>query len=316
MVIVCSSSRSWSLGSHNRSEGGSGEIIRRASPRRYTGTKRSLSTPTLRHTMEYTFNEVKHIHQLGDKPLMGTTTLIHEVLPPNLTWWAAGMALKGMGWENKKLVKTEDRIATVTAWLETNRDKFTDPVLWEEHLQLCYKAHDENKKEAGAGGTEIHEAIEVAINEAITNNKGLLYESAYDNEAVERFAQWGRGKRFIYSEVNVYSEALWLGGVIDIVYEEEGLYYIGDIKTSKAIYPSQFIQEGLYDLQQSENGFFTAEGKKVGEPITISGYTIINIPRINADLNVKTYRDTEAMKNLGTNLVETYKTLQILKNIC
>lgn len=265
---------------------------------------------------KYTFSEAKHVHSLEDKPLMGTTTLIHEVLPPQLTWWAAGMALKGLGWENKKYVKTEDRIHTIEAWMEENRELFNDPIKWDEHLQLCYRAHDDNKKEAGEWGSVAHNDIEVAVKEAITNNLGYLRDEEYSNEAVERFATWGRGKQFIHSEVNVYSEVMWLGGIVDLIYQEGNETYIGDIKTSKGIYPSHFIQEGLYDLQQSENGFFDSEGNKVGEPLKIDGYTVINIPRINAELNVKTFRDTEGLKALGRNLVDTYRTLQTLKDIC
>lgn len=264
----------------------------------------------------YKFSEGKHIHTFKGEPLMGTTTLIHTVLPPQLTWWASGMALKGLGWQNPKYVKTEERIDAIEAWMEENREKFTNPILWDEHLQLCYRAHDDNKKEAGEGGTIIHNDIEIAIKEAITNNLGHLREEEYSNEAVERFAQWGRGKRFIYSEVHVFSEFLWLGGIVDLVYEDDGKLYIGDIKTSKSIYPSHFIQEGLYDLQQGENGFYDAEGNKVGDSLDISGYTIINIPRANAELNVKTFRGTQQLRDLGVSLVQSYKTLKTLEDIC
>lgn len=246
---------------------------------------------------------------------MGTTTLIKEMMPPPLAWWASGKALEKLGWTNPKYVSREEGIKEANHTYGWIHDSFDTAEQWYDFLQECYKVHDEFKKEAGTSGIDTHELIEQAVKEAIKDNAGFLKSETYENEAVERFAVWGRGKRFIYSEVHVYSEFLWLGGIVDLVYEENGEIYIGDIKTSKSIYPSQFIQEGLYDLQQSENGFFNELGAKVGDPLDVAGYTVINIPRAGG-LNVKTYRNTKALKQLGMTLVEGYRTLQELETIC
>lgn len=253
----------------------------------------------------------KHIHTWESKPLMGTTTLVKEVMPPPLAWYGSGKALEPMGWTNPKFIPREAGLKSVQEWLKNGIPHTSEQ--WYDFLQECYRNHDEFKKEAGDWGTETHEKIETAIKEAIKNNAGFLSEH-YEDEVVERFATWGRGKEFLYSEVHCYSTLLWLGGVIDFIYREDGKYYLGDTKTSKAIYPSQFIQAGLYDCQQGENGFYDKDGVKLGDPLKIEGYTIVNIPK-KGGIKHSTYRGTKQLRELGVNLVQTYKILQELKQI-
>ena len=49
---------------------------------------------------------------------------------------------------------------------------------------------------------------------------------------------------------------------------------MGDFKSSKEAYLSQFIQVAGYDIQQSENGFFSATGEKISDPLKVDGYVI------------------------------------------
>lgn len=270
----------------------------------------------------YQYTEDGHRHELvltleggAEKasPLMGTTTIIHEVLPPNLAWWASGMALKQFGWTNPKQVKRFDGIKEA---IEAQKKiKKMPGIEYYDYLQKCYRAHDEFKKDAGEYGTEAHAAIETAVKEAIEKSGGYLDPHPYEHEAVERFAQWGRGKMFIHSEVHVYSEELWIGGIVDLVYMEGDDVFLGDVKTSKSMYPSHFIQMGLYDVQQLENGFVDAKGTKVGEPKDIKGYTVINIPRDQEHVDFKTFAGTERLRAFGPNLVKSYKVLEDLKEI-
>ena len=267
--------------------------------------------------------EKKHIHTFDEKPLIGTTTLIKELMPPPLAWYGSGKALELFGWTNPKIVTREEGVKLATKFLmdvhaylpatkETEQDQ---KEAWYDFLQKCYRNHDESMKKAGDWGKKTHKAIEEAINKAINDNAGFLSEKPYDNEAVERFATWGRGKNFVYSEIHCYSEKLWLGGIMDFVYREEDKFYIGDTKTSKSIYPDNFIQMGLYDYQQTENGFYSPQGLKIGESVPISGYTVVNVSKAGG-LNVKTYRGTEELKNFASNLVALYKTKQNLETIC
>lgn len=262
----------------------------------------------------YKFDEKKHVHTLNGKPLIGTTSLIKEIMPPPLSWWASGKALEMLGWTNPKLVKEEDGLGEVSRFLKALPELSNNEASWYDFLQKCYKNHANTSKKRANEGKDTHAKVEEAVKEAITNHGGLLRES-YEDEEVERFASWGRGKQFIYSEINVYSEILWLGGQLDLIYKEMDEYYLADIKTSKAIYPSQFIQQGLYDCQQEENGFYDAGGNKLGDPLKIKGYTVVTVPPAGG-IEVKTYRGTQQLKELGVSFVNTYKVIQELKTIC
>jgi hypothetical protein len=256
--------------------------------------------------MTFKFDNEKHAYTLEGKPLIGTTTLIKEILPPPLVWWGAGMALKNLGWTNPKQVPKEKGIEEAESSLRELKQ--LGPIEFYDLLQKCYRYHNEFKKERGERGTNIHELVEEAVKDAIKNNNGYLQEE-YEDEKLREFAKWGKDKRFLASEVQVYSEKIWVAGTVDLVYEEDGRYYLGDIKTSKSFYPSQFIQMGLYDYQQAENGFYS-NGKKIGEPKKIHGYAVINL---NDKVEAKTYFATEDMRKFAENLAELYKRKQKLE---
>lgn len=268
-------------------------------------------------TEGYRFDDPAHVHTLNGKPLMGTTTLIKEVMPPMLSWYGSGLACKALGWYDRKEGRSNyqpDEVGMPRLIESLAEVQKMTPAEYLNLLDIAYKAHDVYKREKGDWGTQTHAAIESAVRIAIKTNHGYLENTPYKNEAVERFATWGRGKKFIHSEVNVYSEKLWLGGIIDLIYQENDGYYMADVKTSKAVYPSQFIQEGLYDAQQRENGFFDAQGRKVGEPMEILGYTVVNIP-VKGKIKYPTYRGTQQLREFAPNLVQLYKTIKELENI-
>lgn len=266
----------------------------------------------------YMFDDQAHAHTLSGKPLMGTTTLIKEVMPPMLSWYGSGMACKTLGWFDRKKGKANylpDEIGKPKLLECLNQIKAMTDDQYLDLLDTAYNAHNAYKKARGEAGTDTHALIEEAIKTAIELGKGYLLEpSAYADADVKKFAEWGQDKKFLYSEVYVYSELLWLGGIIDFVYEDGKETLIGDVKTSKDIYASAIIQEGLYDCQQQENGYYDKDGNKIGDPLDIQGYTVVNIPP-EKDLKVCTYRGTQQMREFGPSLVQLYKTLQELKGI-
>lgn len=264
----------------------------------------------------YKFDEEAHRHLLDGKPVFGTTTLIKAMFPPQLTAWASGVSLKLFGWLHPTYNSKQARLTTIE-YFRQMIEKLSDEE-YDDLLQRAYKETEKIMKDAGAYGSDAHGAIETAVLTAIRDNGGLLQTTSYDHPAVERFARWGRGKKFLLSEVNTYSRELRLGGVVDLVYEEDGAKYIGDIKTSRDIYPEHFIQMGLYDVQQRESGFVTSEGSFVHEPILdIQGYTVINIPRADeGEMRFKTYRNVESLRKFGRVLVESYLLKLELNTIC
>lgn len=260
--------------------------------------------------MSYKFDEKKHAHTYNDIPLMGTTTLIGKVLPPPLSWYGSGKALELMGWTNPRKIKKEEGVKKVSEPLEKIKEMEQEEFY--KFLQKCYRNHDEYKKSKGDWGTKVHEKIEETVKKAIENDGKISGKVKCDKDikgAIEEFIKWGKDKKFLHSEAHVYSEKLWVGGIVDIVYEENGNKFLGDIKTSKSIYSSHIIQMGLYDYQQKENGYFTDEGENIGEPLDFKGYTIVNLLKRGGS-NIKTYYATKEMREFGENLVKLYKRKQ------
>lgn len=263
----------------------------------------------------YKFDKENHIHNYDGKPLKGTTTVIKEVLPPMLAWYGSGLACKELGWYDRKKGRTnyvEDEIGMPILKAKFEELLKMTPEEYLKELDKAYKAHYVYMKKRGGEGTDTHKFIEIAVKDCIEKNHGYLSLKKYTNSEVERFAVWGRRKCFLYSEVYVYSTTLWLGGQLDLVYEFENQRHIGDLKTSKSIYESAFIQAGLYDSQQEENGYYTEDGHKLGDKLKIDGYTVINLP-VGKEIKVKTYYDTDGLKNFSKNIVSMHNILQELK---
>ncbi len=262
----------------------------------------------------YKFSEANHIHQIkvGEewKPLKGTTTVIGEVLPPPLAYYGSGQACKALGWYDRKpranYLPDSEGMPILEKALEEIKE--LNPLEYLARLDKAYGAHNEFKKKRGKEGTSVHDKIEKIVKEAIATNEGILLED-YADDMLNEFAAWGKGKKFLASEVHVYSEKLWLGGIVDILYQDNGMF-LCDIKTAKGFYPSQFIQNGMYDYQQSENGFFTAEGKLISKPVKIKGYSII---KINKGLQEKIYYNTERLREFAVNIAQMHETLGKLK---
>lgn len=183
---------------------------------------------------EYAFDEVKHIHTLGDKALTGVTTVL-------------GIVSKGDGliqWSANEAVK----------WLQEH------PNDWENAKKAWTKA----RNKAGDSGKDTHAIIESLIKHGIESNDGYISGNFYsdtvdlENKQVFNFVQWATTNKvkFLESEKNIWSETLWIGGIVDFVCEINGEIFVGDIKTSKEIYPTMYWQTSAYQLCLQELGLY------------------------------------------------------------
>jgi len=225
---------------------------------------------------KYKFTKDAHLHLIWDesikdyRALTGTTSII-EVLGKPLTYWASGLACEKLGWLNPKKATQEERDNSANKMLELIRTFSTQSYI--ALLDEAYHAHANVKKEKADEGTELHEALEKYVKQCI-KQQDLLYIG--DNTKVQKFANWAYEnlQNFIASEVNVYDEGLWLGGIVDCMARtKDGKLAIVDFKSSKDAYFSQFVQCALYDLQLA-NGYYDAEGNKKGNVEGISKYII------------------------------------------
>lgn len=175
----------------------------------------------------YEFNEKLHRHKLNGKALTGVTTVLGVISKGDgLIQWSANQAVEWLK-ENPG-----DYDGAKTAWKGT-RDK------------------------AAEQGTDVHAIIEELVNNAI-NAHGKLLIDTHENKQVDNFIKWAitNDVEFLESEKNIYSKELWIGGICDLVFRKGGKIYIGDIKTSKSVYPTYFWQTAAYQFMLQEMGFY------------------------------------------------------------
>jgi len=225
----------------------------------------------------YKFDKENHIHSFDDKPLMGTTTVINEVIAKNLTWWASGMAVGRLGWLNSKKHKKAERLERADDALQTI--KTMDAEVYLGLLDDAYQAHNERKETAAEDGTNLHAKIESYIKACMELNHGIPKDLKDEDEKMNIFIKWATTnvKKFVWSEMHCYSTELWVGGVSDFGFIDNmnNELFIGDIKSSREAYFSQFLQLAVYHALIQENGGYDKDGNKIfnlEQPI--KGYAI------------------------------------------
>lgn len=214
---------------------------------------------------DYKFSAENHCHTFQGRPLLGTSTIVGVIAKP-LTWWASGLAVKKFGWLDPKKNSTE----SVLNALKEGYKRVLSLSL-EDYSKLlgeAYKAHSVNLKDTAQAGTDLHEELEKYVKDRISGEINKSYHSR-----IHPFIDWAEEnvEKFLWSELHCFSENMWVGGISDCgVKLKNGKVGIIDFKSSKDSYESQFIQCAGYDLQITENGGYTFEGKKVyqlNEPI-------------------------------------------------
>jgi len=211
----------------------------------------------------YTFDEKKHIHTLDDKPLTGVTTVLGIVSKGDgLIQWSANEAIGYIKNNSKK---------ELLPVLEGEPIAEGDYIVSEDTLNEAKTAWKTCRDTAGEAGTDVHGEIEVIIKDAIANSHINPDLGVGKNQQVNNFIEWSISNniKFLESERNVYSKELWIGGIVDFVYEKDGEVYVGDIKTSKSIYPTNFWQTSAYQFCLQEMGLYPK----------IKGFTIVRLGR-------------------------------------
>jgi hypothetical protein len=213
---------------------------------------------------KYRFNKEKHLHEIlvGEKwqSLTGCTTILSVLAKPALIQWAANMAV---GYVREQIENISTDIGHKQLY---------------EILEEARKAHTKKKEKAGDYGTQTHEAISKLIGLSIKKHKGFIPEPIIDfsslgfgmDKSVKNFIDWAvKNKvKFLQTEKNIYSEKLFIGGIIDFVCEIDGKIWLGDIKTSgSGIYPEHFAQVAGYQLMLQEMGLYP----------DVTGYIVLNL---------------------------------------
>lgn len=204
----------------------------------------------------FSFQEKGHKYFLDGKAMTGVTTILGVIAKPMLIQWAANEAVKYIR-ENANIVDVEAGF---------------DLEVWEDLLKAASVAHRKKKEAAGDKGKDVHAQIEVLIKSSL--DTGTPISGTSDNEQVQHFIDWAVSNKvkFLVSEEKVFSRKLWVAGTIDFVCEIDGEVWIGDIKTSSAIYPEHFFQTAGYQKLMED----MADGDG-GMPVNVKGHIILNV---------------------------------------
>lgn len=200
----------------------------------------------------YRETKTSHEYYYNKKRLTGVTTALNSINKPNLIKWAVDLACDYI----TKLIKDGFNIITV-------------------HVEEARKQHTIKKDEAADIGTVVHDACEQYLKHGTipTFKPGSIELDCFNN-----FKDWwGTDKKLIASEQRLYNLEYWYAGTCDLVYEQGGKVYIGDIKTSNA---KKDHKTGKYELWDRTYHAQTAAYQYAYEHLTnekVSGRIIIRI---------------------------------------
>lgn len=253
--------------------------------------------------MKYQFDKVEHVHSLDGSPLMGTSTVIKEVLPPFLAKWGAQM---GADFTLAEVAKTT--YGSLSACIDDLQKRI---------LPASVNAWTKARSDAAKGGTDMHSALENYVVDCLNQNEGKPIALSMDDpvvpeenkEKMVKFATWSVKyiDKFVFSEKNTYSKELWVGGQVDCLAKlKTGMLVVVDFKSSPKAYFNQFIQCAGYAAQLEESGYGDADGANWTQLEQPVGGLLI-IPFGGKTLKPELIENVNGYKDVFARLVEVYK---------
>lgn len=253
--------------------------------------------------MKYQFDEKNHLHSLDGKPLIGTSTLIKDVMPPFLAKWGAQCAVDYTKKEIEACMTetgTQPELSVLTGILDNAVNAWTKV-----------------RKEAAEKGTDMHAELEKYVKECLeTGGKPLGITTANGHKAVEAFAKWSveNVEAFTFSEGYCYSDELWVGGICDAGAKmKDGKFALFDFKSSKDAYFNQYIQVAGYSLQIHEHGVFDKDGNEI-DAYNVKAEVLYIVPFGAKDVTPRPQYDVEGLQQAFKSCVGIYKSLQAFNN--
>jgi hypothetical protein len=133
-------------------------------------------------------------------------------------------------------------------------------------LDKAYRNHKDSLNKSADKGVDLHACLENYILDCMA---GKVKPFPEYNARIMPFIEWSvrNVKKFLWAEACCYSEKLWVGGQCDFgALLNDGSLAVGDHKSHKDAYISDYLQDGGYSLLIEENGLFDANGNKIGGP--------------------------------------------------
>ena len=233
--------------------------------------------------VELVFDSILHRYSVSGKKVPGVTSIIGNTIPkPALMYWAANMAADYWK-EQVKPGKSYDEIQLEQFWLASK------------------KAHTQRKEDAGTVGSFTHRWVEDYIkgkNPELPLNPQML-------SSVNSFMEWVNTHKvkFLSAEQPVYSRKYNYCGTADFFCHIDGELWLGDSKTSNAIYEEMKIQTSAYLEARLEE---YPEEK-------YAGCVIVKVGKEDGELEVCNFRDTKPYSDTFYNCLALNASLNIIK---
>lgn len=233
--------------------------------------------------VQMTFNTNGHRYQIGDTECVGVTTILSTLAKPALIPWAVKM--------------TTDYIAT-----QLKAGKAYDELQIQSILKEAKLAHRKKKEDAGDLGSLIHNWIE----RYIKGEKPEMPTNEKMQKAILSFLKWTKDEKvkFLKSEQPVYSRKYNFAGTCDFTCEIDGKKYVGDVKTSNAIYNEYMLQVAAYRYCLQEE----FEGQDY------DGMIIVRVPKDDSDIEIVRFNNYKELATTFIHLLFVYRQLQLMTN--
>lgn len=194
-------------------------------------------------SVKLTFDDFRHSYVLenGTK-VPSVTSILSVIAKPALVSWAANQATDYIASQIKPGVSY-------------------DEVQLNNIFQAGRKAHTQRKQETADIGSLIH----LWIKDFIMGKNPELPINDMMKQSINNFLEWKEkhNVKFILSEQPVYSKEYGYCGTLDFVASIDKQLFLGDIKTSNAIYKEYLLQLAAYGIARSEefpNEDYKAQG--------------------------------------------------------
>lgn len=205
-----------------------------------------------KHTLE--FNEKSHRYKLDGKACSGWTTVIKAGYPTSigLTNWMKTEAMKSIF--GALTVPGEDGYYPRQAFWPISQN------VYEDLLKTHRDTHEEVAREAADIGTITHGFAELHSLGKEEEAKALLQTVSQADKfpvillCVEKYLEWDKKNKgkLVLAEALTASPTHLICGKFDRLDLVNGKLRLRDYKTSKSIYPDQFIQLGGYRINIRE----------------------------------------------------------------
>jgi hypothetical protein len=231
------------------------------------------------------FESLTHRYTLGGKRIPSVTTILGETsAKPALLFWASNCA-SDYWRDNIKPGEKYDEIQIEKLWKEAK------------------KAHTTKKEDAAAVGSLSHRFVE----DFIRGKSPQLPTNEISRAACQRFLDWVKEHdvKFLSAEQMIYSREHNYCGQADFFCVIDGKLYLGDLKTSNAIYDEYLEQVCAYKQARSE------EYKRE----VFDGCVIVRVGKTEGELEVKYVTDMDKYIKTFNARVSFYHLLQESKSV-